>query len=536
MLRKIRLTLAVVFWAGITLRFLDFTGIFHTWLGWMAKIQFLPALLAANVVVITVLVAATLLLGRIYCSVVCPMGVVQDMMSRIGRLFRSKSKRKSPYSYSPAVSWLRYTVLGLFIVAFIAGIGALVAVLAPYSYKGRIASNLFQPVWLWGNNVLAALAERAESYSFYHVDIWMKGLFTWLIAATTFAILFFLAVRNGRTYCNTVCPVGTVLGLLAKYAWFKPVIDPDKCIQCGKCSRNCKASCIDFQKYAFDYSRCVTCGDCISVCRSDALHYQHLSKAQHRSLLHAAQANAEKIAARKAAVRKRTEEKANPAVAAKKEAVDTARRTLITATTIMAATSLANAQRKAEEEVVKMDGGYADIIEKVAPKRGTPITPPGAKGARNMALHCTACQLCVSECPNGVLRPSTGWTTFMQPTMSYETGYCRPECNRCSQVCPTGAIRPLTVEAKTAVQIGHAVWNKAYCIPLIDGVSCGNCARHCPSGAIQMVPSDPDDANSLSIPVVNEERCIGCGACENLCPARPLSAIYVEGHEMHREI
>ena len=138
----------------------------------MAKIQFLPALLAANVVVITVLVAATLLLGRIYCSVVCPMGVVQDMMSRIGRLFRSKSKRKSPYSYSPAVSWLRYTVLGLFIVAFIAGIGALVALLAPYSSYGRMASNLFQPVWLWGNNVLAALAERTENYSFYHVDIW----------------------------------------------------------------------------------------------------------------------------------------------------------------------------------------------------------------------------------------------------------------------------------------------------------------------------------------------------------------------------
>lgn len=77
---------------------------------------------------------------------------------------------------------------------------------------------------------------------------------------------------------------------------------------------------------------------------------------------------------------------------------------------------------------------------------------------------------------------------------------------------------------------------KKNCIPLTDGVECGNCARHCPSGAIQMVPSNPEDENSVKIPVVNEERCIGCGACENLCPARPFSAIYVEGHERHRII
>lgn len=124
----------------------------------------------------------------------------------------------------------------------------------------------------------------------------------------------------------------------------------------------------------------------------------------------------------------------------------------------------------------------------------------------------------------------------MQPEMSYERGYCRPECTKCSEVCPAGAIRPITREEKTGIQIGHAVWVKANCVVLTDGVSCGNCARHCPSGAIQMVPSDPNDENSLKIPVVNTERCIGCGACENLCPARPFSAIYVEGHERHRNI
>ena len=154
----------------------------------------------------------------------------------------------------------------------------------------------------------------------------------------------------------------------------------------------------------------------------------------------------------------------------------------------------------------------------------------------HFAQHCTACQLCVSVCPNEVLRPATGLMNLMQPEMSYECGYCRPECTKCAEVCPAGAISPITPADKSAIQIGHAVWIKENCVPLTDGVECGNCARHCPTGAIQMVASEPDSPDSLKIPVVNTERCIGCGACENLCPARPFSAIYVEGHLAHKII
>lgn len=124
----------------------------------------------------------------------------------------------------------------------------------------------------------------------------------------------------------------------------------------------------------------------------------------------------------------------------------------------------------------------------------------------------------------------------MQPEMSYERGYCRPECTKCSEVCPAGAIRPITVADKSSTQIGHAVYVYENCVINTDGVECGNCARHCPTGAIQMLPSIADDPNSPKLPVVNTERCIGCGACENLCPARPFSAIYVEGHENHRTV
>lgn len=190
MLRKIRLTLAIVFFACITLLFLDFTGTVHAWLGWMARIQFLPSVLALNVGVVVFLVALTLVFGRIYCSVICPMGVMQDVISWLGG--RSK-KRRYRFSYSPEKRWLRYGVLAVFVVALVAGIGSLVALLAPYSSYGRIAQNLFAPLYGWGNNVLAYLAERADSYAFYETSVWMKSLPTFLIAAATLVIIAVLA-------------------------------------------------------------------------------------------------------------------------------------------------------------------------------------------------------------------------------------------------------------------------------------------------------------------------------------------------------
>ncbi len=502
MLRKIRLTLAVVFFAIITLLFLDFTGTIHAWFGWMAKIQFLPAVLALNVGIIVLLILLTLVFGRVYCSVICPMGVFQDVISWLSG---QRKKKKYRFSYSPAKNILRYTVLTLFVIAVIAGIGSFVALLAPYSSYGRIANNLFAPIYQWGNNVFAYFAERAESYAFYETSVWMKSLPTFVIAVVTFIAIVVLAWRNGRTYCNTICPVGTVLGFLSRFALFRISIDTEKCNACGLCSRKCKAACIDGKRHTVDYSRCVACMDCLDTCKHGAISYRWFKQETQTK-------NAEQTRS------------------VDKEQINEARRSFLTATAILATATTLKAQEK------KVDGGLAAIEDKKIPKRATPILPPGALSARDFTRHCTACQLCVSVCPNEVLRPSTDLMKLMQPEMSYERGYCRPECTKCGEVCPAGAIHPITAADKSATQIGHAVWIKKNCIPLTDGVECGNCTRHCPAGAIQMVPSDPQQEDSPKIPVVNTERCIGCGACENLCPARPFSAIYVEGHEMHRVI
>ena len=508
MLRKLRIALAVIFWLGITLLLLDFTGALHGWLGWMAKIQFLPAVMAVNVAVIVGLVLLTLVFGRVYCSVICPLGVFQDGVAHLNVARKRRKKDRKPYSYSPEVKWLRYGVWALFVIALIVGVQALVALLAPYSAWGRIVQNLFQPVYLWVNNLFATLAERAGSYTFYSKEVWLRSLPTLLVAVVTLVAVVILAWRNGRTYCNTICPVGTTLSFFSRFAMFRPVIDAEKCKNCKVCEHNCKAACINIAEHKIDYSRCVDCFNCLEDCKFGALKYRYAWGSSSKKAQ-----NADEPAPKPA----------SSTNTAKME--DEGRRAFVTGAVLAVGTAALKAQEK------KVDGGFATILDKEVPERDIPLTPPGSKSVKDFYRRCTACQLCVAECPNNVLRPSTDLKHFMQPEMSYERGYCRPECTRCSELCPTGAIRKITKEEKTQYHVGTARVNAELCV-VEKGVECGNCARHCPAGAIMLVK---DDATGYRRPVVNEEKCIGCGACENLCPARPISAITVNGRHNHIE-
>ena len=459
MLRKLRITLAVIMILLVTLLFVGAGYGISQWVGWTAKIQFLPALLALNFLVVAALIVITLLFGRIYCSVICPLGIMQDIYSWLGGKFK-----KNRFSYVKEHKWLRYSVLVLFIVCLIIGFAPVTTLLDPYGNYGRIVT------------------------SFY-----MRNITVSIIAWVVMLILGVLAFLYGRAYCNSICPVGTVLSFFSRFSLFRVRFDESKCKHCGLCEKNCKARAIDSKTGEIDYSRCVVCGDCIGKCKGEALHYTAKKSASKAS--------------------------AEP---------DQGRRSFLIGAAVATGTA-ALAQVE-----MKVDGGLAAITEKQAPKRETPLTPPGSISARHLQQHCTACQLCVSACPNHVLRPSTNLMNFMQPTMSFEIGYCRPECTRCGQVCPTGAIKPITKEEKTAIHTGHAVWVKDNCVVLTDGVSCGNCARHCPTGAIQMVEYEHNGL-TVKVPAVDGNRCIGCGACENLCPSRPFSAIYVEGNIKHHE-
>lgn len=490
-LKPLRRVLAVLFWVAAALLFLDFTGTIHHYLGWVAKVQFLPAVLALNVVVIVVLALLTLLFGRIYCSVICPLGVTQDFVSWLSS---KRKKHHYRFGYSKEIKWLRYGFLALFLVVLIAGIGSLFTLLDPYASFSRIVSQLVQPLWIKINNLLAAWAAQHESYAFYDKSVWMRSIPTLVVAIVSLVVVVVLAWRGGRTYCNTVCPVGTILGLLSRFSLLKPVINTEKCNGCGLCGKGCKSSCINTKEHQIDYSRCVACMDCINNCRQGAITYGLRYK--------------------------RAEE----------GGVDKSRRQMMAATAILATTAAVKAQEK------RVDGGLAVIEDKQAPVRETPLVPAGARSLKHFSQHCVACQLCITACPNEVLRPSGRLENLMQPEMSYERGYCRPECTKCSDICPAGAIVKLAPGEKASTQIGHAVWVEKNCLSARNEAACNNCAVHCPAGAITMVHMNPNDETSPMRPAIDTERCIGCGACEHLCPSRPFSAIYVEGHQQHRTI
>jgi ferredoxin len=357
-----------------------------------------------------------------------------------------------------------------------------------------MVTSLGQPVWIWGNNLLASWAEACDSYMFSSHELWLRSLPTLVVAVVTLLVVGITAWRSGRGYCNTVCPVGTLLGYLSKWAIFRPVIDTSKCNSCGLCARNCKSHCINPKEHSVDMTRCVACFDCISRCRQGAISYRPVWK--------------------------------KPSAEHKSETVDNeGRRSFLTITGLAATSIAANAVQK------KVDGGLAVIEDRTPPSRTTRLVPAGSLSLKNMDQRCTGCQLCISKCPNNVLRPSTSLSDMLQPTMEFDRGYCRPGCTVCSHVCPTGAITEICCKKKTSISIGYAVWVEKNCVVATDGVECGNCKRHCPTGAIMMVESQKYDGRK--IPVINTDKCIGCGACEYLCPARPLGAIYVEGREVH---
>ncbi len=180
--------------------FLDFSGTAQHYLAWMAKVQFLPAVLALNVGIVVGLILLTLLFGRIYCSVICPLGVMQDIIAWVSkrRVFRKNKKAKlaNKYSYSPTKRVLRALVLLLFLVLMIAGLNSLAILIAPYSAYGRIATNLLQPLYVWINNGLAAIAEHYDSYAFYSVDVWMRSALSLGVAVATLVIIGILAWRG----------------------------------------------------------------------------------------------------------------------------------------------------------------------------------------------------------------------------------------------------------------------------------------------------------------------------------------------------
>jgi ferredoxin len=500
MLKKIRIIISLLVSGLLTAYFLDFTGIIPAEIYLLGCIQFIPAFLSLNVAAIIFLLVCVMLFGRVYCSFICPMGVFQDIANRC-----SKSRQKT-YRHNKPV--LRLSVLAVNLVLFFLGLPVITGVLDPYGAYGRMAAHLFKPVYMLFNNALARVFNHYGNYTFYRVEITAVGLFSLAVAALTFAVIGLLAWMKGRLYCNTVCPVGTVLGYLNKFSLFKIRFDGDKCASCGVCEKKCKASCIDAKTMTIDYSRCVNCFNCINDCGKKAISF---SAGKNRE-----------IGRRQRALDMRGTGQAGDD-GRRTASVDAGKRGfLLTGISAVIAAPAIFAQAKAE------------ALLSGRKERQTAISPPGAVSAGHLLKHCTSCHLCVSKCPTRVLKPAFmeyGVGGIMMPVMYFEKGFCNFDCTVCATVCPTGALRPLTVEQKHILQVGRVVFVPERCVVNTNGTSCGACSEHCPTQAVKMVAYK----NGLTIPSVDAEICVGCGGCEYICPVRPYRAIYVEGNRIHQQ-
>jgi ferredoxin len=387
--------------------------------------------------------------------------------------------------------------------------------LDPYSAYGRIVLNLFKPVYLEINNLVTIVSTHFHNYRFYAVDIFMASAASLVVASLTFLIIGFLSYKYGRLYCNTICPVGTVLGFFARFSLFKIKIGGEGCNSCGLCEMRCKASCIDAKTKEIDYSRCVTCFNCIEICKRSALSYQFTGPLPKKPALVVAPAN----------------KTVNSNITG---GYDATKRKFLLGSVLLGLVTLQKVFAKSDKDSKDSPDKLNEIYtsHNVPYKRSHPITPPGSVDINRFNSACTACHLCISKCPSQVLQPAFleyGIIGMMQPTMSYKHGFCNYHCTLCTDICPAKALVPMSEKEKKASQIGKVNFIKENCVVVTDGTNCGACSEHCPTQAVSMQPYKGD----LRIPTINHELCIGCGGCEYICPVRPYRAIHVDGNPVH---
>ncbi len=485
-LKWVRVTVSLIFIIGITAAFIFFVNRESILFSHFLKIQFVPSLLgifSGGASVFVILIVLTSLFGRIYCSTLCPLGTFQDITTRAANLFKSNKNRR--FNYDKPKNWIRYTILSIVAIFFIGGVTTPIVWLDPYSNWGRVSNEII--------NRFEQLIHNALS-NIFPETIFFRSYAHFAIGSFIFALLFIFAViifssLRGRLYCNTICPVGTLLGMLSKISIFKPKIDGSKCNKCSLCVLNCKSQCIDLDAQSVDESRCVSCLNCMQVCKRTAISYQIFW----------------------GDIEGKKSEKTEP--------ISNERRKALIAMGLVGTALAAKAIN------------FKPLLS--SKPKITGIAPPGAVSIDHLKRNCTACYACVSACPNNIIQPAAmeyGLDGVLLPVLSFKHHFCGYECNMCTIVCPNDALKPMSVEDKQLSQIGEAQFFLEKCIVHTDGTDCGACDEHCPTKAITMVPYGD---GSLYIPSLNVDLCIGCGGCEYICPAIPERAMLIYAKNIH---
>lgn len=501
-LKPLRVAISLAFLVLTTALFVDLHGLLPSgWRDAILYLQFVPSLLrflegpgwaAAGFLLV---LALTLLFGRVYCSSVCPLGTLQDLVAwATGRLRRNPKAVR--FRFARPHRRLHLGSLLATIAGTLAGFTALLVLLDPFSLFGRSATLLLQPVIAAGNDLIA---RGLESWGFYGLPpVNWRWASVGALAATAALLLAVvtLAARHGRLFCNSVCPVGALLGLTARLSLFKIRIDRDRCNTCAKCSVVCKAQCIDLKHKQVDFGRCVACFNCIGACPESGIRYGMAGTG---------------------------------ATALPPAPVDHRRRLLMGGSLAWVA-GLSTPDRPGQAAPSTGDGPRNLRPSPIPVVKTRAVAPPGSDSTARFNATCTACYLCVSTCPTQVIQPALlayGARGPLQPHLDFGVGFCTHACVHCGEVCPTGAIRRLGVESKKRVRIGQVHFIEKNCVVVTDHTACGACAEHCPTRAVSMVTYEREPR--LKVPQLDPAVCVGCGACEFACPVWPHKAIYVDG-------
>src|SRR5450759_2177307 len=389
LLRRIRILFSALLFICFFLVFVDFKSFIPTdYTNILLFLQFVPSALkfydlqTLTVSGFLIVLVLTLLSGRTYCSFLCPLGIGQDIFSRIGGRFKRKFRR---YGFKRPFTILRYSLLALtVIVTLIWGI-YMITLLDPYSIFGRFMTYFAKPAVIVINNFLAGILGKFDIYTLSNVPVKEFPLIVYSIPAAFFILVGTLSFTKGRLYCNMICPVGTLFGLLSKVSLLRIKFDETACTRCGRCSLGCKSSCIDFLKYDIDVTRCVDCFNCINICQDKALSYGivKLKKKVHET--------------------------------------DESKRKVIAGFILLlfGLSRVSNGQQKTAPKPKK--------DSTVKENKTYPVCPPGGVGIEDFNKDCIACSLCISACPNGVLQPALtqyGIAGIMQPVMDYHKSFC----------------------------------------------------------------------------------------------------------------